>query len=543
MLTLAEALALPELAHASLISGHSRLQQPVAWAHVVGVPDAAQWLNGGEFVLTTANVLPESDDEQRRYIQALAQKGVAALGLAVGRVIEHASPALREAAEAHQFPLVEIPWQVRFVDVVKAINQRITAAHMRNVEQALHIHRRLNQLILEGGNLESLAETLASLIQQSVSIENAQFEAFASYNLADYDEARSYTLKEGRTDPRLVQALEDRGILKQIRSTMRPVQIPQMPDVGLGMERILAPIVVHGDLYGYIWIIADDRPLSDLDRLAIESGATVAALMIFYQEAVQNAEAALKGGLLAQLIQHEPGQEAVLADQTLRYGLDLNAQLTLYVFDSPDRSAAYLLELDRRLNRFLLARQTPAVVGQFAGQVVVLAQDDAEDFAQALLMLSPESRLAVSSRLSGSAQIPTLYAQCQEALVITRRVGTRQQLVFFDQLGYLHTLYRAGSASLISNPYVPLVKRLVGESGGTLLQTLEVYLDAGGNGVETAEQLSIHRSTLNYRLERIESIAGVQLNDPVTRTNLQIALKLMRLFMSDGILGDQDFAS
>ncbi len=537
MLTLSEALELPELTGAAVVAGRSHLTQSISWAHVVGVPDAAQWLNGGEFVLTTANALPDSDQEQRDYIQALAEKQVVALGLAVGRVIERAPTALRDAAEACDFVLIEIPWQVRFVDVAKAINQRIAAANMRNVEQALDIHRRLNQLILEGGNLQSLAETLASLIHQSVSIENARFEALASCNLAAYDEARSYTLKEGRTDPRLVQALEERGILGQIRSTMRPVHIAQMPDVGLEMERILAPIVVHGDLYGYIWIIAGDRPLNDLDRLAIESGATVAALMIFHQEAVQNAEASLKGGLLAQLIQQEPGREAVVADLALRYGLDVNAVLTMYVIDAPERATIRLTELDRRINRALAALHARGVVGQFAGQVVVLAQSSSAELAQSLLLASPDARIAVSGSLSGGASVPALYAQCQETLLIARRIASRDPVVHFETLGYLHTLFRAGSSSLTSNPYVPLIRRLAAETGSSLLNTLEVYLDAGGNGVEAAEQLSIHRSTLNYRLERIETLCGIKLNEPLVRINMQVALKLMRLFQSDDILG------
>ena len=134
------------------------------------------------------------------------------------------------------------------------------------LERALTIHRVLTQLVLDGGDLKQLAVTLAGLVGQSISIENERFEALASHNIADVDEARRYTLSEGRTDPRLVNALEERGILGQIRRTLRPVHIPQMADVGLEMERILAPIVVHSNIYGYVWIIADDRPISRSGR-------------------------------------------------------------------------------------------------------------------------------------------------------------------------------------------------------------------------------------------------------------------------------------
>ncbi|MCL4250648.1 MAG: PucR family transcriptional regulator ligand-binding domain-containing protein [Anaerolineae bacterium] len=536
MLTVADALLLNEFAGAQVVGGRAGLQRQIAWVHVVGVPDAAQWLNGGELVLTTANALPSEADEQREYIYALAEKGVTALALAVGRILTHAPEAFREAADALDFPLIEIPYQARFIDIAKTINQRITAAQMENVERALHIHRVLTQLILEGGDLKRLAETLAGLIHQSVSIENERFEALASHNIGIYDEARRYTLSEGRTDPRLVRALEERGVLPEIRARLRPVFIPQMADVGLEMERILAPIVVHGDLYGYIWIIADDRPLSDLDRLAIESGATVAALMIFYQEAVQSAEASLKGGLLTQLIQGEPGREAVLADQSLRYGLDLTAPLVLLVVESGDRSSQRLLQIDRRVNRLAMMQGWHAVIGQFAGHVVILSQasDDSAKLAVAVRdaaqMPGVNVRIAISQSMIGAGQVSTLYAQCQDTLHIANRLGNGQTIIKFDQLGYLYTLLRAGNVALDTNQYVPGVRLLREEQNADLFDTLEVYLDNGGNGMQTAKVLNIHRSTLIYRLDRIKEICAIDLGDPIVRTNLQVAIKLIRLF-------------
>lgn len=536
MLTVADALQLAEFSGAQVVAGTAGLHRHVAWVHVAGVPDAANWLNGGELVLTTANVLPTDDAAQYEYIRALSEKEVVGLALAVGRFVAHASDSLRRAANDCGLPLIEIPYQARFVNIAKAVNQRITAAQMENVERALSIHRVLTQLVLQGGDLSRLAETLAGLIGQSVSIENERFEALASHNLAAVDEARRFTVREGRTDPRLIEALEARGVLPQIRATLRPVSIRQMPDVGLEMERILAPIVVHGDLYGYIWIIADDRPLSDLDRLAIESGATVAALMIFYQEAVHSAEASLRGGLLTQLIQGEPGREAVLADQALRYGLDVNAPLAMLVVDSPERGAQRLVQTERRINRLAISQGWRAVIGQFAGHVLVLAQasGDFAAMAEAVREAAGSSvRVAVSGVRSGADSPAVLYAQCQDTMHIASRLEDNRPVIFFSDLGYLHALYRAGPSSLETIPYLSGFQRLLTEQAADLFHTLEVYLDTGGNGVQTADLLMIHRSTLIYRLDRITQELGLDdkaLSNPALRMNLHIALKLLRLF-------------
>ncbi len=532
MLTVAEILELEEMQGAQIVAGHEGVERLVEWVHVSSVPDAPQWLNGGELVLTTALNLPQNPDDQRRYVQAMADQGVAALALAVGRHIDHAPENMREIANVNAFPLIEIPYQARFVDIARATNQRIAQQHMGMMERALTIHRTLTMLVLQGGDLRQLAVTLAGLIGQSVSIENERFEALASHNIADVDEARRYTLSEGKTDPRLIEALEARGILSQIRRTRRPVHLPQMPEVGLQMERILAPIVVHSNIYGYVWIIADDRPISNLDNMAIEIGATIAALMLLHQEAIQSAEASLKGGLLSQLIEGERGREAILSDQALRYGVDLNQSFTVLLVEDQDSDSPRLLHLYRRINSLAVANKWRAVVGQFAGEVLILtsAKADITQITGSIDEGIGAVRIGVSGVHRGADRVGAAHQQCRDALTITRRLSQDGRIVRFDDLGYLYALYRAGKDSLLGNPFVPGLRKLAGEGQADLFNTLEAYLDAGGNGVKTAEILCIHRSTLNYRLERIHEISAWDLGDPLQRTNLQIALKLMRLF-------------
>jgi PucR family transcriptional regulator, purine catabolism regulatory protein len=523
LLTVADALQLNEFQGAQVVGGKGGLNHAIAWVHIASGPDAPQWVHGGELVLTTARNLPVEPAEQCQYLQAMADAGVVALALTTGRTINDVPDYLRDLADKNNFPLIEISYQAPFIDIAKATNERIAQENMAMVERALTIHRVLTQLVLDGGDLSQLAGKLAGLIGQSISIENHRFEILASANIAEVDEARRFTLSEGRTDPRLVQALDDEGILGQLRTTLRPVFIAPMPHVGLELERILAPIVVHGEIYGYVWIIANDRPLTDLDHLAIESGATIAALMMLHQEALQNAEASLKGSLLSQLIEGEPGRETVLTDQALRYGLDLTAPYVMLLIESPD-------QLYRRINQ----QAKGIVVGQFAGQVVMLAKANTDIPALVKTIQAQASgsrlRIGVSAAQRGTQAVGTAHQQCRELLHITQRLHDPRPTVYFDDLGYLHALYRAGVSSLSTNPYIPRLRRLLGEQQADLFNTLEVYLDAGGNGVQTAETLHVHRSTLNYRLDRIAEIAEVTLSDPATRTNLQVALKLMRLF-------------
>jgi len=55
--------------------------------------------------------------------------------------------------------------------------------------------------------------------------------------------------------------------------------------------------------------------------------------------------------------------------------------------------------------------------------------------------------------------------------------------------------------------------------------TLSEYLECGGNYDATARVLSVHRSTLKYRLRRIREVSGYDLRLPDTQFNLQLAAR------------------
>ncbi|GAB1420995.1 PucR family transcriptional regulator [Anaerolineales bacterium] len=545
MLTVAEVLKLNVMieAKAHTVAGEMGLDREISWVHNAGVPDAPLWVNGGELILTTFINLPETIEARCSYIRQMAAKDVAAIVITTGYFIDRTPDYLRETADQCGIPLIEMDYQARFVNIAKSINEYIAQENMRIVRRALTIHQTLTNLVLQGGGLQQLAHKLADLVGHSISIESDQFEAIATVNLAEVDEARRYTQIHKRTDPRLVSALETRGFLPEIRQNLRPVHLVAMPDVGLEMERILAPIVVHGEIYGFMWIIADVHHLSDIDMMAIESGSTIAALMLLHQESVQSAEASLRGGLLSQLIKGDLLRESIVNDQSLRYGVDLRLPFVLVSVQRTNSESQTAYQWYRQVIRVVNNHHLHAVVGQFGGDVVILAQANkepkpiVEEIMEQLTQANPgirkSIRIAISGVHKGAQQVALAYRQGQDALHIANRLGWKEDVLAFEELGYLYALYHAGQASLEGNVDVPRLKALLQETQADLFHTLEAYLDAGGNGVQTAEILHIHRSTLNYRLEKIKEICQLDLTDPLVRTNLQITIKLMRLFELD----------
>lgn len=73
----------------------------------------------------------------------------------------------------------------------------------------------------------------------------------------------------------------------------------------------------------------------------------------------------------------------------------------------------------------------------------------------------------------------------------------------------------------------PLVRLL--REQPELARTLAAFLDAAGDVKATAEALSLHRSGLYYRLRRIETLAGLELDRGEDRLLAHLAVRLARL--------------
>src|SRR5437667_1349493 len=68
-----------------VVAGEESLGRPVRWVHAIELPDAARLLRGGELVLTTGIALPDEEELLGAYVSELADVGVSALAVELGR--------------------------------------------------------------------------------------------------------------------------------------------------------------------------------------------------------------------------------------------------------------------------------------------------------------------------------------------------------------------------------------------------------------------------------------------------------------------------
>lgn len=530
MYTVGEALELEVFKGCKVVGGHQGLNRPIRWAHSIDVPDAPNWLRGGELVLTTAIALAKDSMARREFVRALNKKNAAGLLISVGAFIDHVPEEMIEIADELALPIIEAPWELHLVDVSQLVNSRIVNQQFILLERSSRIHQRLTELVLQGGGFVELAQTLAELVERGVSIETPDFRllAFAEWGLTD--QARQESISQMRTPAKLIEKLEQRGDLAQLRTARRPIHIAPMPEVGMTLERIVAPIMVGGQNYGYTWLIANSRPLGELDRMAIESAATIAALILLRQQAIEETENRLKGDFLIRLLQGDL-DESVLLYTSRQFNLNFDKPHQVFVLG---RGSACQLSLSDLMRNFKAGVREQNILMSILGNEIVAVAEHKEPEIRTLLsqLIAPYPDLwgGIGQPNRNPLKLRLSYNQAHEAMEIARLLKPVQRFLAFEELGYLHLLYKVPLEEIEHYSFAQKLKPLLTDPRHhELLITLETYLQLGGNALATARQLHIHRSTLLYRLKRIETLCGVDLSDINMHTDLRISIQLFRL--------------
>lgn len=70
----------------------------------------------------------------------------------------------------------------------------------------------------------------------------------------------------------------------------------------------------------------------------------------------------------------------------------------------------------------------------------------------------------------------------------------------------------------------PLIEHDAMTKSSPLLEVLKSYLHSNGSVLKTAEQLFVHRNTINYQLKKIEELLGKNLSNLEVRANLLMAV-------------------
>ena len=209
------------------------------------VPDILEWVSEGEFLLTTAYSIKDNIKVLLELIPKLNAKGVAGLGIKVGRYVNELPSGVIELADELGFPIIEVPFSVSHTDVISGILTEVINDQMNMLIEIDGFNREVMNIMMKGGSLKEIAVKLYENIDNSLAIyENMSDSCEIICNEDDrniidniiYEHISLKYIEESNYD--------DEGSYKVHKDEIR----------GRIVERVTIPIVIENVEYGCIFI-------------------------------------------------------------------------------------------------------------------------------------------------------------------------------------------------------------------------------------------------------------------------------------------------
>jgi hypothetical protein len=297
-------------------------------------------------------------------------------------------------------------------------------------------------------------------------------------------------------------------------------------------RRLVAVALSHGEVLGAICMLETNRPVTASNVFALKYATRLLEVELSHRRSLARLELRLGRDLVDELVSGMDGATAGIRTEALGYDISGPQHVIVAEWQPPRTDDTVVVAL----RRTFLELHSSALVSRRSNMAIAVVRGDplgAEVFpAVAKTLRSATGAVGIGGPCLDIAQIPRSFSEAVHALHIRAGSTDRYGVTRFDQLGIYRILDTAGGEPELAgyvDEWLGTLQRTDDSRGSDLVRTLAQYLDHGGNYDSAAESLTIHRSTLRYRLNSIRQITGFDLADPETRLNLHVATRAWRL--------------
>lgn len=532
-MTISDFLNLPNFSDLNLLAGENGLDRELTNVTVVDTPDGTNWLNGGEFVITTAYMLHEEKD-LLEFLQVLHEKQAAGVGIKENRYITTIPEAALKMADELNLPLISVPEAYPFVDIINPVLTQIISRQSLLLTQANKIHKEFLGLAINNNSVPEILKTLSSITRMPCAFIDTHFR-----NIFFSDDSSS-----------LMQKLQDADI-----------------------ENITSEFLEQYDYYTvankneqFGFLLFEKGCLQTQEngnmQTALEYASIVLILHIQVQIANQQMAEKYKASFLEDLLTNNVKTDVEIHNRARLYGWDFTNGGLAAVVDINNIKKYFTDRLDSNTNRMLeeateiIFRHSIQEMHQTFPQskyfrqsdlivfIISMPEDSRETLPEQLeqtfrrlqsrlKMVSPFTiTLGIGQYYENIRDISKSYSEARVAINLGYSLQWFDRILFYNRLG----LYRL-LAPVMNSPeseelciqYIQPLEDYDRKYHGELLPTLQEILQNGWNLKESAAGLYIHYNSIKYRYSKICKVLNLDLADHNNRSLVEIAMKLYLL--------------
>lgn len=533
-------LNLESLKDAVVVSGQQHLHHSIKGVTIMEAPDIAEWLKGGELLLTSLYPIRNFDsEEQRSFIARLVEKGASALVIKNHRFVPEIPEPLLKAGDDIGLPIIQIPKDVPYVDVMYPVMGELFNRQVKKLQYYKEIHDRFTTLSLANEGPEQIIKTLEALIENPVALFDRNFHCIATTEpaLANFEIIEKIPYYEQTSEmkfPHYRQMVKYQELEGQIG------------------HQIVVPVDTINHTRTYLLIGEMNKPLEELNFIAVENAATSLSLELVKQFAVAEVEKKYKNDLIEDLVSGRMQSINSVYEKANVIGWDLDGSFAAVLFKiTSSRKSMSANETNENISFVYDAvhQHFPKGILTTKSNFVILLlkvenkkmigwvdkiKKAAEEIRKSIKKQFRE--IAVQAGIGNVADsimdVPQSYKEALEALELGQTVFGDEAITIFSELGIMRLLCNFDNPATLSD-YIPsTLKKLLDyphANKADLIKTLRTFLECNQNATKTSQMLFLHYKTVVYRLERIKDITGMNFEDPEEMLSVQVGLKIVDL--------------
>ncbi|TWT05217.1 PucR family transcriptional regulator [Planococcus sp. CPCC 101016] len=547
-----------------LTAKNSVADRIVQWVSVMEMP-VENFVRQNELVLTTAIGCHNNVDSFKSFVQDIIDSNASALMVAIGRHVFDIPREVLELAERQNFVIIELPWEVRFSNIIEEVMKNISDAQYKDREKSEKVQQELLKLILSDTDLNHISKYIQRQIdcQLLITDRNGFIQAASGYSQDFIGKWKNAVILGDFPIQREAELVNNDPMLRKFRTgDLDGKVILQIP-----------VLQVSEDPQGYIFVVLPkEMPtvsyLTNFRAAVLEHAATAISLWLSRENAIEETKANLRSDFVQEVATGEfiSMDQALSRSKLLGYNLDLPYVCLIgfpenfkELFEKREKDYDSYVQWKESMIRYIeeeiyFAAQSlkREVMMTYQGNQLLIylekpvesTEDHIIDFLdltdRRLRNLLPEVTISwgIGDYIEGFKGLAESYHHAIMALDIGRRKKGKGNRMLYSDTQIDRVLLNLAQNEEMKKVMMSTIQPLVEydkQRNMDLTGTLKSYNQCQGNVSQAARVLSLHRQSLLYRLRKIESLTGLSLIDPDDLFLLDLSLKTWEIGIAENI--------
>ncbi|KKB34736.1 PucR family transcriptional regulator [Bacillus thermotolerans] len=532
----------------------------VQWISAIEMP-VENFVRKNEVVLSTGVGCEKDPSSLRQFVEDVIESEASALILALGRFIFDIPSDIIELAEENQFIIIEIPWEIRFSDIIEEVMQELNAIQQKEQKTSEKIQQELLKLILEDAELDQISSYIqnsvgcpvvitdqAGVLLDKKSIRPALVKKWESYVVNGVIPVRELAAPLTQ-DPMFhkFQTIEVEG------EVLLQLPVLQVLDDPQGYLYALLPVPPHPSAQSF---------LTTYRVNILEHAVTTINLWLSRQNAIEKTKMRLRSDFVQELAKGEfiSWDQAHSRAKLLGYNIQLPYVCIIGYPENFKKLFNKRKQDYQSFNHWLdsmiryVEEETFYAAQSLKREVMITYQEE-----QIILFLESAGEQKTENASAFLDLVERRLNNLLPEVVISWGIGDyKENLKGFEQ-SYEHakmaleigrrkkgpgnrTMYEntridrvlleiarnENMKEVVMSTIEPLI-RYDSQRNMDLIETFSTYNRCNGNVSQTARILNLHRQSLLYRLRKIESLTGLALIDPDDLFLLELSIKIWKM--------------